>query len=301
MHTELLGDFRDRPARLDHNAYSTLTKLRRVRPLLGPHEPQLPLQSRTPRYEGRDRFLGRLATEGLRYLQLQEALGEPPTAKQFGSQRLTWPWSGEETEGWPILQHTIASLTQTAASASATGPADGGDPLVGQDDSTAPRALAKGANAALQPGHVAVRITTAGAPVDVSAVLLNSNGKVRDDNDLVFYNHPHHDGIHANGDTITADLGHIPTDVHTIAVIVSIDLQAEPTATFDRRTTWQADISQPNTRLRFRPDPFTSGETVIIAAEIYRRASDWKIRAVAQGYDTGLAGLATDYGINVEA
>ncbi|MGW3210341.1 multicopper oxidase domain-containing protein, partial [Streptomyces sp. NPDC001135] len=31
-----------------------LTELRRVRPLLGPHEPQLPLHSRTPRYEGRD-------------------------------------------------------------------------------------------------------------------------------------------------------------------------------------------------------------------------------------------------------
>ncbi|MDQ0778763.1 hypothetical protein QF026_007229 [Streptomyces aurantiacus] len=30
------------------------TKLRHVHPLLGPHEPQLPLRSRTPRYEGRD-------------------------------------------------------------------------------------------------------------------------------------------------------------------------------------------------------------------------------------------------------
>ncbi|MFE3660691.1 hypothetical protein ACFXN3_31305, partial [Streptomyces sp. NPDC059165] len=48
------GDLRDRPARLDHDAYSTLAKLRRVRPLLGPHEPQLPLQSRTPRYEGKN-------------------------------------------------------------------------------------------------------------------------------------------------------------------------------------------------------------------------------------------------------
>ncbi len=37
-----------------HYAYSTLTKLWRVRPLLGPHKPQLPLQSRAPRYGGRD-------------------------------------------------------------------------------------------------------------------------------------------------------------------------------------------------------------------------------------------------------
>lgn len=49
------SDLRDRPARLDHDAYSTLTKLRRVCLLLGPLEPHLPLYSRTPRYEGRNR------------------------------------------------------------------------------------------------------------------------------------------------------------------------------------------------------------------------------------------------------
>ncbi|MGX5185839.1 TerD family protein [Streptomyces avermitilis] len=35
--------------------------------------------------------------------------------------------------------------------------------------------------------------------------------------------------------------------------------------------------------------------------ELYRNTVGWKTRAVGQGYDTGLAGLATDYGINVEA
>ncbi|WP_406156309.1 transposase [Streptomyces sp. NBC_01005] len=54
MDTELLSDLRDRLPRLDHDAYSTLTELGVVRPLVGSHEPQLPLQSRTPRYEGRD-------------------------------------------------------------------------------------------------------------------------------------------------------------------------------------------------------------------------------------------------------
>lgn len=38
-----------------------------------------------------------------------------------------------------------------------------------------------------------------------------------------------------------------------------------------------------------------------VAIELYRRAGGWKARAVGQGYDTGLAGLATDYGINIEA
>ncbi|MFJ5726046.1 TerD family protein [Streptomyces sp. NPDC093149] len=38
-----------------------------------------------------------------------------------------------------------------------------------------------------------------------------------------------------------------------------------------------------------------------IAVELYRHTTGWKARAVGQGYDTGLAGLATDYGIDVEA
>lgn len=50
---EFLGDLRNRLPGLDHNAYSTLAELSVVRLLLGPHEPQFPLQSRAPRYEGR--------------------------------------------------------------------------------------------------------------------------------------------------------------------------------------------------------------------------------------------------------
>ncbi|MFC5220447.1 TerD family protein [Streptomyces coerulescens] len=56
----------------------------------------------------------------------------------------------------------------------------------------------------------------------------------------------------------------------------------------DQHTRWHADITQPR-------------ETVTIAVELYRHTNGWKARGVGQGYDTGLAGLATDYGINVEA
>lgn len=52
MSTRVFGDLRDRLARLDHDAYSTLTKLGVVLLLLGPYEPLFPLVSRTPRYEG---------------------------------------------------------------------------------------------------------------------------------------------------------------------------------------------------------------------------------------------------------
>ncbi|MFE2361077.1 TerD family protein [Streptomyces virginiae] len=239
--------------------------------------------------------LSRLATESLRYLQLHEALGEPPTAKQFGAQRIAWPWPGEEAEGWPIFQSAISALTDTSPPVAA-GQTAGDLPAVREEQ------LAKGGNAPLRTAPVTVRIIATGAPVDVSAVLLATDGKVRNDNDLVFYNHPHQDGVRADGDTITAVLGNVPDDVRSIAVVVSIDLEARPTAVFDQHTTWRAEATQLSQNLlSFQPEPFASGETVTVAMELYRHSGGWKARAVGQGYDTGLAGLATDYGIDVEA
>ncbi|MFD5623608.1 TerD family protein [Streptomyces yangpuensis] len=242
--------------------------------------------------------LDRLATESLRYLQLQEALGQPPTAKQFGAHRLAWPWPGEEDEGWPILQRVLATLTGGAA-------VPGHSPAVAVPEDSVRTlnspSLAKGANAFLGTEATTVELTTTGAPVDVSAVLLSCDGKVRSDNDLVFYNHPSHDGVAVGGSAVTADLEQVPGDVTTIAVVASIDLEAQPAAVFDQRTTWRAYIAQPSgTQLSFSPAPFTSGETVVVTVELYRYAGGWKARAVGQGYDTGLAGLATDYGIDVE-
>jgi tellurium resistance protein TerD len=42
-----------------------------------------------------------------------------------------------------------------------------------------------------------------------------------------------------------------------------------------------------------------STETAMIFGEVYRNAGDWKFRAIGQGYASGLAGIARDYGVNV--
>lgn len=244
--------------------------------------------------------LSRLATESLRYLQLQEALGRPPTTREFGAQRLTWPWPSQEAEGWPILQDVLATLT--GSSTPITGSHSPTNPPPPIEESGTRRLLTKGTNTALRTEPTTVRITATGAPVDVSAVLLSRNGKVRSDHDLVFYNHPSHDGVRVGGNIVTADLDLIPGDIATIAVIVSIDLEAQSAAVFDQHTQWQAVITQSSgTQLTFVPGPFSSGETVTIAVELYRNTVGWKARAVGQGYDTDLAALAADYGINVEA
>jgi tellurium resistance protein TerD len=42
-----------------------------------------------------------------------------------------------------------------------------------------------------------------------------------------------------------------------------------------------------------------STETAMVFGELYRNGADWKFRAVGQGYASGLAGIARDFGVNV--
>ncbi len=72
------------------------------------------LRMNQPEEARRQWQLNLLAVESLRYVQLHEALGQPPTFKQFGSARLALAWPGGEAEGWPIFQHTLAALTNAS-------------------------------------------------------------------------------------------------------------------------------------------------------------------------------------------
>jgi tellurium resistance protein TerD len=42
-----------------------------------------------------------------------------------------------------------------------------------------------------------------------------------------------------------------------------------------------------------------STETAMVFGEVYRNGAEWKFRAVGQGYASGLAGIARDFGVNI--
>ncbi|MFF1682459.1 TerD family protein [Streptomyces sp. NPDC058256] len=159
--------------------------------------------------------------------------------------------------------------------------------------------LTKGGNAALPAGGCRVTLSSLTTGIDVSAVLLGQNGKVRSDDDLVFYNHPSQDGVVLKGQTIVADLTMVPTAVDRVAIIASIDPEL-PATHFDASNTPHAVIDCGSAQITFTPPPLANQETVAILIELYRRSGGWKSRAVGQGWDTGLAGLAADFGIIVD-
>jgi len=158
--------------------------------------------------------------------------------------------------------------------------------------------LLKGQNAALSAGPVTFTVAAMGLAADVSALLLGPGGKVRSDEDLVFYNHPVHDGVSLAGQAITASLDRLPSDVATVVVVASAD-PLQPGAVFT--TAPRLTITQRGSSAKtFVAPDFAAGETVVVLAELYRRGDVWKVRAVGQGYASGLAGMATDYGVDID-
>ncbi|MEU3267011.1 TerD family protein [Streptomyces bacillaris] len=164
-------------------------------------------------------------------------------------------------------------------------------------------AMTPGSNIPLSAARVAVDVA---APVrlDVSGLLLTADGKVRSDDDFIFYNQPSGPGVTYRGgggsapDAIVVDTAAVPPGIEKIVVTASPDAAGqtfqgiEPTATVRN-----ADDGTP--LATFTP-PQLSNETALVVIEIYLRNGAWKARAVGQGYANGLAGIATDFGVSVE-
>lgn len=176
--------------------------------------------------------------------------------------------------------------------------------------------IPKGANVSLtalseDAGAVVVSLSWSSASgagdADVSVLLLDENGKVRGENDFYFYNNPAAaDGSvqllgkaptdNGDEDRISVDLTAVPQGVARIVVAAS-RYAGERFGDLDDLRMTVADRSG-ETLVGYSIDD-AGVESAFIFGELYRRGEEWKFRAVGQGYETGLAGLATDFGIPV--
>ncbi|WP_407555922.1 TerD family protein [Streptomyces sp. Pv4-95] len=171
--------------------------------------------------------------------------------------------------------------------------------------------MLKGSNVPVPAPAVRVELGWQAAPgipdVDASALLLVS-GKVRDDTDFVFYNQ----AVHASGavrhegkrpaggamtDSLAVDLAAVEGGVEKVVLAASCD--GGTFGTVPGLYIRVLDAASGSEIARFDSQD-AAAETAFVLGELYRRQGAWKFRAVGQGYDTGLAGLATDFGISVE-
>ncbi|MEE1802775.1 TerD family protein [Streptomyces sp. JV176] len=176
-------------------------------------------------------------------------------------------------------------------------------------------AMLKGSNVPLDATAVRAVLRWspgAGVPdVDASALLLGSGGRVRSDEDFVFYNQPRHpSGVVRRlpkkqvgewlTDSVEADLTAVDPSVEQVVLAASSDGASFQHVSDLRIMLYDAGAADGEPLAVFDVQPETGEETAIICGELYRRGDSWKFRAVGQGYPTGLIGLATAFGISVD-
>ncbi|WP_207839948.1 TerD family protein [Williamsia soli] len=164
--------------------------------------------------------------------------------------------------------------------------------------------MTAGANTPLTSPEFRIEVSASGRRLDVSALLITAAGKVRSDADLIFFNAPigpgvrHVPGTASSPDAVVIAPASLPTSIDKVVITASLD---PPTTTFTgvNPVAELIDIASGDRQVAFTPVNL-SAETALVVFEVYRRGSDWKVRAVGQGYANGLAGIATDFGITVD-
>lgn len=187
--------------------------------------------------------------------------------------------------------------------------------------------LSKGGNVSLTkeaPGLTAVAVglgwdarTTTGTDfdLDASAIALGTNKKVLSDQHFVYFNNLRspdgsieHTGDNLTGEgegddeVINVDLAGVPPEIDSIVFPVSIyDADARSQSFGQVRNAYIRVVNRAGGAeiARYDLSEDASTETAMVFGELYRNGAEWKFRAVGQGYASGLAGIARDYGVNV--
>jgi tellurium resistance protein TerD len=151
--------------------------------------------------------------------------------------------------------------------------------------------------------------------LDASAFILADSGKVRSDSDFIFYNNVkstdgtiEHTGDNRTGvgdgddEAIKVNLAALPAEVSKIAFTVTIDKGDVNRQNFGMVSSAYIRVvnDENGTEIaRYDLSEDASTETAMVFGEVYRHGSEWKFRAVGQGYAGGLKSLAQNYGIHL--
>ncbi|WP_181787824.1 TerD family protein [Streptomyces phytophilus] len=190
-----------------------------------------------------------------------------------------------------------------------------------------PVSLSKGGNVSLTkeaPGLTAVTVglgwdvrTTTGVDfdLDASAIAVNAEGRVFSDQHFIFFNNrqsPDQTIVHT-GDNVTGEgagddeqinvnLAGLPAEIDKIVFPVSIyDAETRSQSFGQVRNAFIRVVNQAGgTEIaRYDLSEDAATETAMVFGELYRNGAEWKFRAVGQGYASGLAGIAQDFGVTV--
>lgn len=162
------------------------------------------------------------------------------------------------------------------------------------------------------PAPATVEILLSWEPVntplslDSSAFALNAQGKVRGDDDFIFYNQLTQPGGGVqrtrDGRSFTITFAKLPAEIERIVIALTIDQGQRRGQSFGQLSQVRAilcDVASQTPLAAFPLATKMMPETALIVAEFYLRNGEWKFRAVGQGFVGGLGPLAQQYGVDV--
>ena len=151
--------------------------------------------------------------------------------------------------------------------------------------------------------------------LDAAAFCLGDNGKVRKDEDFIFYKNLVHesgcvehtgDNLTGSGDgddeVINVDLSKVPSDISKIDFTVTIYDAEERNQNFGQVSNAYIRVVDPVSNqeiLRYDLGEDYSIETALVVGELYRNGAEWKFNAIGAGFGGGLFALCRNYGVNV--
>ncbi len=159
--------------------------------------------------------------------------------------------------------------------------------------------------------------TTTGDKFDLDASALGcaENGVVISNDYFIFFNQKRspegaieHLGDNRTGEgagddeVVAIDLNAAPANLDKVVFVTSIYDAETSGITFGqvRNAYIRVVNSADNSELaRYDLSEDASVETAMVFGELYRHGAEWKFRAIGQGYSSGLAGIAKDYGVNL--
>jgi tellurium resistance protein TerD len=151
--------------------------------------------------------------------------------------------------------------------------------------------------------------------LDASAIVCDAQGRVLTQEHFVFFNNlvspegaVQHTGDNLTGEgdgddeQIKVNLQALPATADRVVFPVSIYEADSRGQSFGQvRNAFIRIVDQANGSelARYDLSEDASTETAMVFGELYRNAAEWKFRAVGQGYSSGLAGIARDFGLGV--
>ena len=130
-------------------------------------------------------------------------------------------------------------------------------------------------------------------------LILGANAKVLSDAHMVFYGNPQGFGVRVQGAESEIDLEALPAEAEFVVIGASIDTGSDAVAPFTEPV--GVTVTSASEAFEAPPTAPEPGVTFMRVAEVYRRNGQWKLRPLLEGWASGLAGFATEYGVAIDS